>query len=147
MPRLQKTTIIPQPRDQVFAFFGDAANLQSITPPELSFQIVTPLPIEMQVGTLIDYRLQLFGIPFAWRTLISSWDPPNGFVDEQIKGPYRLWRHQHDFVETAGGTEMTDRVDYQLPLWPFGELARPVVAGQLERIFSYRQKQILKLLV
>jgi ligand-binding SRPBCC domain-containing protein len=134
------------PREQVFDFFAAAANLESITPPELQFQIVTPPPLAMQLGTLIEYRLQLFGVPFKWLTRISRWRPPHEFVDEQLRGPYRLWVHTHRFSSSGRTTRMEDEVHYQLPFFPVGELAYPLVRWQLGRIFAFRRQAIARLL-
>ena len=149
--RLHTTTVLPLPRADVFAFFADAQNLERITPPELAFEITTPTPIDIREGTLIDYRLGLFGVRFSWRTEIVTWEPPYRFTDQQLRGPYRLWHHTHTFVEVAGAdgrpaTQMDDLVLWELPLWPAGELAYPVVRLQLERIFRYRQRRIHELL-
>jgi ligand-binding SRPBCC domain-containing protein len=136
--RLCAEAILPRPREEVFAFFSDAANLQRITPPELGFRILSPLPIAMQPGALIRYQLRLFGVPFRWRTRITRWDPHTGFVDAQESGPYELWEHSHYFEDAPGGTRMRDEVRYALPLQPLGELAHPIVGRQLDRIFGYR---------
>ena len=138
---------LPLTPDQVFAFFAEAQNLEQITPPELRFRIASPTPIEIAAGTRIDYRLSLFGLPFTWRSLISRWEPPHAFVDEQIQGPYALWHHTHTFTAIDGGTVINDRVLYRLPLWPLGEIALPVVKLQLKRIFGYRQQPISNLLL
>jgi ligand-binding SRPBCC domain-containing protein len=134
-------------REQVFPFFAAAANLEQITPPELQFRIVPPLPVEMREGTLIKYRLRLHGIPFEWLTRISVWNPPHEFVDEQLRGPYRQWIHRHTFVADGDRTRMDDVVDYALPLYPLGEFAAPIVAAQIRRIFAYRTSAIDRLLL
>ena len=130
---------LPAPPGEVFPFFSDAGNLEAITPPWLNFHVVTPRPIEMRVGTLIEYRLTLHRIPVAWLTRIEEWVPGERFVDAQIHGPYKLWHHTHEFDARDGGTLMRDTVRYAIPYGPLGEIARRAfVARDLERIFDYR---------
>ncbi len=143
---LKTKTFIPRHRAEVFAFFADANNLEEITPPELRFEIRTPVPIEMAQGTRIEYKLRLFGIPFSWITLISRWDEGVAFVDEQVKGPYAKWIHTHSFRSADGGTLVTDEIRYRLPLFPFGDIALPLVRKQLARIFAYRAERLQLLL-
>ncbi|MCC6164755.1 MAG: SRPBCC family protein [Acidobacteria bacterium] len=137
---------VARPLDQVFAFFAEAANLERITPPELSFRILTPGPIVIRAGTLIDYQLRLFGVPVAWKTEITAWTPPYSFVDRQLKGPYRVWIHTHRFETTPNGTAISDQVQYELPMPPVGDLVLPVVRLQLARIFAFREQAVRRLL-
>lgn len=128
--------------ESIFDFFADAANLEAITPPWLNFRILTPLPIVMDSGTLIDYQLRLHWIPIRWRTEIAEWEPPHQFVDQQLQGPYRLWRHTHTFEPTPDGTLMTDTVEYSVP---GGRLInRWFVEPDLNKIFAYRQQSLAK---
>ena len=109
---LTASMTVSKPIEEVFEFFSDAGNLETITPEFLNFRILSQLPIEMEVGALIDYRLRLYGIPFRWRTKISHWEPPVRFVDEQMRGPYRQWHHEHTFETVAEGTLCKDLVHY-----------------------------------
>ena len=146
MPILEREQLVPHPRSTVFAFFADARNLERLTPAQLRFHILTPQPIVMRAGTVIDYRLQLFGVGFLWRTLIESFEPESAFVDLQLKGPYRLWRHRHEFIEVPGGTLVRDHVTYRTPFGPLGELARRLfIERQLRRIFDFRRATIAQL--
>jgi ligand-binding SRPBCC domain-containing protein len=137
---------IQRPRGELFEFFADARNLERITPTTLRFRVLTPGPIEIAEGTLIDYRLSLFGIPFSWRTRIETWVPGITFVDRQLRGPYRRWVHTHTFGDVPGGTRMDDRVEYELPLGTLGDLAAGwVVRRQVEAIFDHRRAAIERL--
>lgn len=144
---LDQQQLVRRPLSEVFGFFSDPKNLERLTPPFLGFRIVTPTPIAMEPGALIDYRISLRGIPLRWRTLIESYEPGRSFVDVQLKGPYRLWRHTHEFEETAEGTQVRDHVEYALPLGPLGQLAHAlIVKRDLEQIFAYRRQAIATLL-
>lgn len=138
--------LVPRPVAEVFPFFADAGNLQRITPPELDFAITSPLPIAMREGARIAYRLRLWGIPLHWLTGIERWEPGRVFVDRQLSGPYRLWRHTHRFRAEDGGTRIEDEVRFALPLQPLGELALPLVRRQLDRIFRFRTEAIAGIL-
>lgn len=134
---------LPRGLEEVFSFFCDAANLQKITPPWIKFRLLTPLPITMAVGTQIDYRLRVHGLPVRWRSEITVWEPPLRFADEQRRGPYRLWIHEHRF-ETAGKeTLCKDFVRYAAPggrliEWLF-------VRRDVERIFAFRRDRLLEI--
>lgn len=144
---LTRTQLLPRPREEVFAFFGDALNLEAITPPWLKFRVLTPPSIIMRPGCLLDYHLQLFGVPFRWRTEIEAWEPPLRFIDRQLRGPYALWHHTHEFEETEHGTLMRDVVRYRIGWGPLGTLAGTLfVRRMLEAIFDYRAEQVDQLL-
>lgn len=133
---LRSRMVVARPRSEVFAFFSDAFNLEKVTPGLLRFAVLTPAPIEMREGTIIDYQLRVRGVPIRWRTRICEWDPPSGFVDEQLRGPYAWWVHRHGFADTEGGTLCTDEVKYR-PIG--GRLANALfVERDVRRIFHYR---------
>ena len=134
---------LPRGRDEVFPFFADARNLSEITPPWVQFQVLTPAPIVMQPGALIDYRIRVHGLPIRWRTEITEWGPPHRFVDVQLRGPYTLWHHTHMFEEQDGGTLCIDKVNYR----PRGGaiINRLFVRKDVQRIFAYRRKRLLEL--
>jgi ligand-binding SRPBCC domain-containing protein len=133
------------PIERVFEFFADAQNLERLTPPFLKFHIVSPLPIEMKRGVHIRYRLRLHGIPIGWESEITTWEPPHRFVDLQRRGPYRFWRHEHRFTQTAGGTEISDRIDYAVL---GGSIINSLlVEPDVRNIFAYRTQRLNELLV
>jgi len=144
--RLEREQSLPHPVEDVFAFFADARNLERLTPPLLRFEVLTPGPIEMRPGALIEYRLRLHGVGVDWLTRIEEWEPGVRFVDMQLAGPYRLWHHTHTFERCGSGTLMRDTVRYALPAWPLGELARSLVARDLDRIFAFRRDNVVRLL-
>lgn len=138
---------VPRPVDATFAFFADAANLERITPGFLGFRILTPLPVAMREGALIQYQLRLMGVPMGWLTRIERWDPGRAFVDVQLRGPYARWIHLHTFTPANGGTLVRDRVDYALPLAPLSAPAHALfVRPTLGRIFAHRRDAIARLL-
>ena len=143
---LERSLFIPRPRAEVFAFFSDALNLERITPAFLRFHILTPPPIAMHAGALIDYELRLYGVRFKWQTRIEAFEPPSFFIDTQVKGPYKLWHHRHEFEDAPGGTLMRDRLDYDLPFGPLGALAKVLFVGRsVERIFDHRNATIAEI--
>lgn len=145
--RLQRQQYVDRPLADVFDFFAEAHNLERITPPWLSFTVLTPGPIEMRVGALIDYRLRVHGVPLRWTSRIEDWEPGRSFVDRQLRGPYGLWHHRHTFAAAGEGTVVRDQVDYAMPFAALGDLAhRLFVRRDLERIFSYRHEAVPRLL-
>jgi ligand-binding SRPBCC domain-containing protein len=142
---LKMRLFLPRPLEIVFPFFADAGNLEILTPPWLRFEIVTPSPIVMHSGALIDYRLRLHSIPMHWQSEITSWEPPHRFVDEQRRGPYRTWVHEHTFTESIGGCEVRDDVRYAAPGgWLVDRL---FVRHDVRQIFKYRTRKLQELFV
>jgi ligand-binding SRPBCC domain-containing protein len=142
---LEREQWVPCPLNEVFEFFSSARNLEFLTPAWLKFRILT-LPIAVDAGTKIRYRISWRGIPLNWTTEIMRWDPPHEFIDMQLSGPYKLWHHTHRFESVAGGTRITDIVQYALPLGPLGLLAHALwVKRDVERIFDYRRERIVEM--
>lgn len=130
---------LPLPPEELFTFFGDAYNLERITPKLLNFHVVTPRPIEMKPGTLIDYKLRVRGVPMRWRTEIEAWDPPRMFIDNQLRGPYQRWHHTHTFTPERGGTRCDDVVRYRPPGGPLAPLINKLaVERDVLAIFRHR---------
>jgi ligand-binding SRPBCC domain-containing protein len=144
---LERTQRIELAIEPTFDLFCDAFNLERITPPWLGFRVVTPRPIKMHAGALLEYRLRLHRIPVRWRTRITEWDPPRRFVDEQISGPYALWHHTHTFEGDGDATVIRDRVRYRIGFGPLGSLALALfVRRDVGRIFDYRREAMLALI-
>ncbi len=134
---------INRPLREVFPFFADPRNLEAITPPWLRFELKARGNLEMRWGLKIDYRLRLHGVPFSWRSEITVWDPPLRFVDEQVRGPYRQWRHDHRFEENDGRTLVRDHVDYAVP---GGWLVQKLLVGrEVDKIFEFRRRTLAEI--
>jgi ligand-binding SRPBCC domain-containing protein len=145
---LEREQIIERGRPEAFAFFSDAFNLERITPPFLRFRVLTARPVTMAAGTLLEYKLSLFGVRFRWKTIIEEWEPDESFVDSQLEGPYRLWRHTHSFEPIGQSrTLMRDRVEYLIPLGFLGRVGNALIVSRtLKEIFDYRARAIAGLL-
>ena len=140
---LHAEQIVAKSLDEVFSFFDRPENLERLTPPSLGFQVLTPKPLTMKEGALIDYTIRIWGVPLHWRTLITAYEPPHRFVDEQLKGPYAFWHHTHTFTEVEGGVNIEDHVRYAMPFGWLGQAVHAIyVQRDLQRIFNHR-KQIV----
>lgn len=137
---LDAEQLLPRPLEEVFAFFSNPGNLQRITPPWLDFEIIGGHDRQMRAGLLIDYRLRIHGLPVRWQSEITSWDPPRRFVDEQRRGPYRLWIHEHTFEARGNDTLIRDHLQYAVP---GGALVQKLfVARDVDRIFAFRRQRL-----
>ena len=138
-----KEQFVPSDMDTVFEFFSRPENLEKITPTSMGFNIITPSPIEMKEGAIIDYTVKIMGVPMRWRTMITSYKKNEYFVDEQLKGPYSYWHHRHSFKEVEGGVLIIDEITYALPIQAFRKIVHPVlIKPQIEQIFNFRFKTI-----
>ena len=141
--QFRQSQVTPFPIDKVFSFFSDAQNLARLTPPSVGFRMRTPNPVQMVPGALIDYDLKLFGVRMHWQARIEAFEPGHYFVDTQVKGPYRYWRHVHEFEPVSEGTLVKDTVDYELPPGPLGHVAQVIfVKHTLRQMFEYRKKSL-----
>jgi hypothetical protein len=140
---LRNEVWLPRPVEEVFPFFSDAYNLERLTPSFLKFEFLTPGPIDVKIGTLVDYRISLHGVPVKWQTGFTAWEPPYRFVDEQRKGPYRMWIHEHTFESRDGGTVARDYVRYSM----FGGIIaqKLIVERDLKQVFDYRNQRLLEI--
>jgi ligand-binding SRPBCC domain-containing protein len=137
--RFRAEALVAAPIERTFAFFSDAANLERLTPPWVNFRIVTAMPVVMRGGLEIDYRIAIHGVPVPWRSRIDVWEPGRRFVDRQLWGPYRWWRHEHRFEAAASGTPVIDEIEFVPRLrWVSARLVQRDVA----RIFAYRQRAL-----
>ena len=137
--------LVQRPLKEIFAFFENPANLAKITPPWLSFNIVTK-DVPMGKNAQFDYVIKWLGLPMKWRSLITTYDPPRSFSDEQLIGPYKTWNHEHSFEETGRGVVVGDHLTYSLPMGPLGAIAQSVmVKRQLLSVFRYRQTALAKI--
>lgn len=139
---LRRSQRLARPLAELFPFFASPVNLVLITPPWLGMRVLTAPPLVMRTGARFEYSVSPLGVPQRWVTLIESYDPPRGFTDVQLSGPYALWRHRHLFFEDAGGTRMEDEIEYELPLGALGKLGLPLVRRQLDGIFAYRARAL-----
>jgi len=143
---LTTTTVINKPLSEVFEFFSNAENLNKITPPDMQFKILTPLPIIIKKGTLIDYKIKVNGIPLNWQTEITEFEVNKRFIDKQLKGPYRVWIHEHTFEEKDGKTIMNDHVQFLSPGWFLEPIINKLfIEKKVKGIFAYREKILTNL--
>src|SRR5690348_7549773 len=135
---LAREQIVPRPRAEVFAFFSDADNLAKLTPPAFGFEMVGTPPRPLRAGAILEHRIRIFRVPMLWRSRIEIFEPNERFVDVQLRGPYRTWRHTHSFEDAVGGTIVRDQVEYEMPFGPAGEVVRLLlVQRQLADLFEY----------
>jgi ligand-binding SRPBCC domain-containing protein len=143
---LVREQVLAKPLPEVFAFFERPENLAVITPPWMNFLLLSSTPVPMAKGTRIDYALRILGLRIRWTSLITDYDPPRSFTDEQVKGPYALWHHRHTFTPQGDGVLARDEVSYALPFGILGQLVHAIyVRGNLKRIFDYREKMLREL--
>lgn len=143
MNTLRRTITIPGTLDTVFEFFNRPENLEQLTPASLKFRMLTPSPVAMHNGAVLDYVIRLMGLPLRWTSVITGYDPPHEFVDVQLRGPYAFWHHRHRFESAAEGVDVIDEIHYEIGFSLVGRwLLKPIIQRQLSGIFSYRTHMI-----
>jgi ligand-binding SRPBCC domain-containing protein len=144
MKQLEFKQFLPISIEEAWDFFATPKNLDKITPENVRFQIISDLPEKMTTGTVIVYRIKPFlNISFDWVTEISFLEEYKRFIDEQRKGPYRVWRHEHYFEPTDGGVMMTDKLSYDIGKSVFGWLAGELfVHKKVKEIFKFRYQKL-----
>jgi len=144
---LKRSQVLPYSIEHLFSFFDRPENLEKMTPAHLNFQMLTPQPVKMHCGAVIDYTIKIWSFPMRWTTLITDYNPPHSFIDLQLKGPYAYWHHEHRFTSQDDQTLMEDQVTYALPLGPLGRLAHRIkIEKDLTHIFNYRANKITEFL-
>ncbi len=147
MHRIERRQVVARSLEETFAFYAQPRNLGRITPRWLRFRLVCGEALTMRRGLRIHYRIHPFGFPQRWTSEITEYDPPFRFVDEQVVGPYKRWRHVHEFRALGDATEIVDTVEYELPLGRLGRLAHSLIVGrQLRTIFDYRERIVAEMM-
>jgi ligand-binding SRPBCC domain-containing protein len=142
MPHLHREQTVPLPIGDAFRFFEDPQNLKLLTPDWVRLRI-TDRPVALRAGAEISYSIRWMGLPLRWRTRFAQYDPPHGFTDAQLRGPFKKWEHTHTFVPEGESTRIVDDLEYELPFGALGEIvAGSLIRRQLEALFDYRRKQI-----
>ena len=147
--QLKIVQTLPVSVETAWDFFSDPRNLQLITPASFQFKILSDLGNKaIHEGQIIEYKVRpLFNLEMYWRTVITKVQDKVMFIDEQQKGPYRYWQHQHHFKPMDRGTEMTDIVKYEVPGWFAGDIVNSIlVSKKLKALFQYRSEAISRLM-
>lgn len=140
---LKKYQWVSKSPKEVFKFFSNEKNLETITPESLNFKVLKKSTSELREGTLIDYKLKVHGIPMKWQSRIESYTELESFVDEQVSGPYAKWHHTHDFIPVGAGTLMRDKVIYKVPMGFIGQIfSGAFIRRDLNNIFNFRKTKI-----
>lgn len=144
MKTLKSTQVLPVSMDQAWIFFSSPGNLNEITPADMTFRIISELPDKMYPGLIIVYKVSpAFNIPMTWVTEITQVQEHSYFVDEQRKGPYRMWHHEHHFTEVVGGVQMTDILHYDVGKGVLGRIVSWLFVDKRVRdIFAFREKKL-----